>query len=69
MITKNYLEHLFKNNDSITLYDRNNIKVTVSKEYHFRLKGGHADFKIHDLDDLVEHCDYYGLSLESHDSL
>lgn len=69
MITKEFLERHFNHHDSITLWSKDNIKLTISKAYHFHLTGGHRDFDIHDTEDLASLCERYGLSLESHETL
>lgn len=64
MLTKEYLENYFKHHDKLVVYTNDNIKLTISKEYHLRLQGGHRDFPIYDMEDLEEYSSYYKFSLK-----
>lgn len=64
MLTKDFFDKYFKVHNKIVLYTPENIKLTISKAYHFHLEGGHQDLDIHDAQDLSEFCEYYKLSTE-----
>ena len=66
MLTKEFFDKYFKMHNKIVLFTPENIKITISKAYHFHLNGGHHDFDIQDSQDLAELCEYYTLSTERH---
>ena len=69
MLNKEFFDKHFKMHNKIVLFTPDNIKITISKAYHFHLNGGHQDFDIHDSQDLAELCEYYKLSTERHDAM
>lgn len=44
MLTKEFFDKYFKVHNKIVLYTPDNIRLTISKAYHFNLNGGHQDF-------------------------
>lgn len=69
MLNKEFFDKHFKMHNKIVLYTPDNIKITISKAYHFHFNGGHHDFDIHDSEDLAELCAYYKLSTERHNDM
>lgn len=67
MITKEFLQKHFKMHNKIVLYSKDNIPLTISKEYHLHLEGGHCSMDIVDCEDLAEFCEKTGLSLKPQD--
>lgn len=64
MLTKEFLDKHFKVHNKLVLYTPDNVRLTISKAYHFHMNGGHHDFDIHDSEDLAELCKHYKLSTE-----
>lgn len=67
MITKEFLQKHFKMHNKIVLYSKDNIPLTISKEYHLHLEGGHCSMDIEDCEDLAEFCEKTCLSLNPKD--
>lgn len=67
MITKEFLQKHFKMHNKIVLYSKDNIPLTISKEYHLHLEGGHCSMDIGDCEDLAEFCEKTYLSLKPKD--
>lgn len=44
MLNKEFFDKHFKMHNRLVLYTPENIKITISKAYHFHLNGGHQDF-------------------------
>lgn len=66
MLNKEFFDKYFRNHSELVLYTEDNIRITISKDYHFHLNGGHTDFDIYDSMDLEELCKYHKLSIEKY---
>lgn len=62
MFTKDFFDKHFRMHNKLTLYTKDNIKMTVTTEYHFRVDGGHHNFTLHDSIDLADFANRYNLS-------
>ena len=62
MFNKEFFDKHFKLHNKLVLYTKDNIKMTVTTEYHFRVDGGHHNFTLHDSIDLADFANRYNLS-------
>lgn len=67
MITKEFFQKHFKMHNKIVLYSKDNIPLTISKEYHLHLGGGHCSMDIGGCEDLAAFCEKTGLSIKPQD--
>ncbi|MEG1551088.1 MAG: hypothetical protein RR355_02340 [Oscillospiraceae bacterium] len=64
MMNKEEFEKYFTLHNKIVLYTKDNIPITISKEYHLHLEGGHCSMDIGDCEDLADFCKKRGLYLK-----
>ncbi len=62
MFNKEFFDRHFKLHSKLVLYTQDNIKMTVTPEYHFRVNGGHHNFTLHDSEDLADFANRYHFS-------
>ena len=62
MFNKDFFDKHFKLHNKLVLYTPDNIKMTITPEYHFRIEGGHHSFTLHDSVDLAEFVNKYNFS-------
>lgn len=63
MFNKEFFDRHFKLHNKLVLYTKDNIKMTITPEYHFRIEGGHNSFTLHDSENLADFANKYNLSV------
>ena len=58
---KKFFEQHFRLHNKLTIYSKDGIKLTITKEPHYHLEGGHSKLDLMDLDDLTEFANMMAL--------
>lgn len=69
MLTKDYFDKHFKLHNKLVLFSKDNIPITITKEYHFAANGGHRSFTLQDSEDLADFCRDFNLSIQPHENI